>query len=212
LHPRLAYFLSVVFHPLLMPTWLFGLLLYVAPARLNVEAYSYAVRLSLLVLVFIGTFAVPSLLIFYLYRTGFLSDLNMPERTDRRVPYLITGLAYSVVTYLFAFRMSLFSETSPGVAVVLGSITLSILLVGIINTFWKISAHTVGMGGVLGTVLPMLVKYGDTDLFIPFVALIALSGLVSTARLQLNAHTLGQVSAGLGLGVLVSGLAVFLLV
>lgn len=192
-----------------MPTWLFGLLLYVAPARLNLDTYSPSVRLSLLVLVFIGTFATPSLLILYLYRTGILSDLTMPERTDRRLPYLITGLIYSVVTYLFAFRMSLFSETSPGVAVVLGSITLSILLVGIINTFWKISAHTVGIGGVLGTVMCLLIKHGDTDLFTPFVGLVALSGLVATARLQLNAHTLSQVGAGLGLGVLVSGIAVF---
>ncbi len=165
-----------------------------------------------LVLVFVGTFAIPSLLILYLYRTGFLTDLTMPERTDRRLPYLITGVVYSIVTYLFAFRMSLFSETSPGVAVVLGSITLSILLVGIINTIWKISAHAVGIGGVLGTIMPMLIKYGDTDLFMPFVGLIALSGLVASARLQLNAHTPGQVGAGLGLGLLVSGLAVFLLV
>jgi hypothetical protein len=195
-----------------MPTWLFSVLLYLSPARLNVDTYSASVRLSLLVLVFVGTFAVPSLLILYLYRTGLLTDLNMPDRTDRRLPYLLTGIVYTVVTYLFAFRMGLFSETSPGVAVILGGITLSILLVGIINTVWKISAHTVGVGGVLGTIMPLLVKYGDTDLFMPFVSVIALSGLVASARLQLNAHTPGQVGAGLGLGLLVSGLAVFWLV
>ena len=195
-----------------MPTWLFGLLLNIAPARLNVDTYSPSVRLSLLVLIFVGTFAVPCLLILYLYRTGYLTDLTMPDRTDRRLPYLITGVVYSVVTYLFAFRMSLFSDTSPAVAVVLGSITLSILLVGIINTIWKISAHAVGIGGVLGTIMLLLAKHGDTELFLPFVGLIALSGLVSSARLQLNAHTIGQVSAGLGLGMLVSGLAVFWLV
>ncbi len=195
-----------------MPTWLFGLLLYVTPARLNVDTYSPSLRVSLLVLVFIGTFAVPSLLIYYLYRTGFLTDLNMPDRTDRRLPYLITGMVYLVVTYLFAFRMSLFSETSPEVAIILGSITLSILLVGLINTVWKISAHTVGIGGVLGTVMLLLIKHSDTELFMPFIGLIVLSGLVASARLQLNAHTVGQVGAGLGLGVFVSGLAIFWLV
>ena len=91
-------------------------------------------------------------------------------------------------------------------------LSLIILLVGLINTVWKISAHTVGLGGVLGTIMPLLVKYGDTDLFMPFVTLIALSGLVASARLQLNAHTPGQVGAGFGLGLLVSGLAVFWLV
>ncbi|MEZ0540242.1 hypothetical protein [Fibrella arboris] len=208
MHPRLAYLLSVVFHPLMMPSWLFGLLLYVAPARLNVDTYNPELRFSLLILVFIGTFAIPSLLILYLYRTGFLTDLTMPNRTDRRLPYLLSGVVYSVVTYLFAFKMSLFSETSPEVAIILGSITLSILLVGIINTVWKISAHMVGIGGVLGTVMLMLLKHSDSELFIPFVVLIALSGLLGTARLQLNAHTVGQVGAGLGLGIVVSGLAV----
>ncbi|MEZ0486392.1 hypothetical protein [Fibrella aquatica] len=195
-----------------MPTWLFGLLLYVSPVRLNVDTYSPGVRLSLLILIVVGTFAVPGLLILYLYRMGLLADLNMPERAHRRLPYLITGVVYAVVTYLFAFRMSLFSATSPGVAIILGSITLSILLVALINSVWKISAHGVGIGGVLGTVMVMLAKHSDTDLFMPFVGLIAISGLVSTARLQLNAHTIGQVGAGLGLGVLISGLAVFWLV
>jgi hypothetical protein len=207
LNPRLAQFLSAVFHPLLMPTWLFALLLFVAPAQLNVDTYSLQARLSVLVLLSMGTFALPSLLIVYLYRVGSLRDLTMPLRSDRRLPYLLTGIIYTVVTYFFAFQMSLFSETSPGVAVLLGGITLSILLVGIINQYWKISAHGVGVGGVLGTLVALLAKSGDGDLFLPVVALICLCGLVGSARLQLNAHTLAQVVAGLGLGTLVSAVS-----
>ncbi|MEZ0611229.1 hypothetical protein ACAW74_22140 [Fibrella sp. WM1] len=204
MNSRFAQFLSVVFHPLLMPTWLFALLLYVAPARLNVDTYSLGARFSVLVLLFLGTFAIPSLLIFYLYRIGYLRDMTMPDRADRRLPFLLTGFIYTGVTYFFAFRMSLFSATSPGVSVLLAGITLSILLVGIINQYWKISAHSVGIGGVLGAIAGLLAKSGDTDLFLPLVGLIAISGLVGSARLQLNAHTLAQVGAGLGLGLLVS--------
>ncbi|CCH00152.1 hypothetical protein FAES_2143 [Fibrella aestuarina BUZ 2] len=187
-----------------MPTWLFALLLYGAPARLNVDTYSLGARFSVLVLLFLGTFALPSLLIFYLYRIGYLRDMTMPDRADRRLPFLLTGFIYTGVTYFFAFRMSLFSATSPGVSVLLAGITLSILLVGMINQYWKISAHSVGVGGVLGAVAGLLAKSGDTDLFLPLVGLIAISGLVGSARLQLNAHTLAQVGAGLGLGLLVS--------
>ncbi|WP_229364459.1 hypothetical protein [Fibrella aestuarina] len=204
MNSRFAQFLSVVFHPLLMPTWLFALLLYGAPARLNVDTYSLGARFSVLVLLFLGTFALPSLLIFYLYRIGYLRDMTMPDRADRRLPFLLTGFIYTGVTYFFAFRMSLFSATSPGVSVLLAGITLSILLVGMINQYWKISAHSVGVGGVLGAVAGLLAKSGDTDLFLPLVGLIAISGLVGSARLQLNAHTLAQVGAGLGLGLLVS--------
>lgn len=187
-----------------MPTWLFAMLLYVAPARLNVDTYSPGARFSVLMLLFLGTFALPSLLIFYLYRIGYLRDMTMPDRADRRLPFLLTGFIYTGVTYFFAFRMSLFSATSPGVSVLLAGITLSILLVGIINQYWKISAHSVGVGGVLGAIAGLLAKSGDTDLFLPLVGLIALSGLIGSARLQLNAHTLAQVGAGLGLGLLVS--------
>ena len=195
-----------------MPTWLFATLFYQAPARLGLDAYTANLRFSLLVLVFIGTCLVPGLLIFYLYRTGFLTDLAMPRRTDRRLPYWLTGGVYALVTYLFMFRLSLVSDTSPAVSILLGSITVSILLVGVINMTWKISAHAVGVGGVLGAVAFLFLKHGDTDLFVPFVGLLALSGLVGTARLQLNAHTLSQVGAGLLLGTLVSGLTVIWLV
>ncbi len=192
-----------------MPTYLFGLLMYATPVRLNVDTYSVKAQASILLLLFIGTFMVPAMLIYYLYRTGHLTDMTMPNRTDRKWPMLLTGLIYTGVTYLFAFRMNLLSDTSPQLAVVLAAITLSILLVAIISLYWKISAHAVGIGGVLGVVLAIMAKYGDTDLFVPLVCLLAISGLVTTARLQLNAHTLGQVLAGWGLGVLVSSLAVF---
>ena len=152
------------------------------------------------------------MLIYYLHRTGRLADMTMPDRADRKWPLLLTGLIYTGVTYLFAFRMNLLSDTSPQLAVVLAAITLSILLVAIISLYWKISAHAVGMGGVLGVVLALMAKYGETDLLIPLVGLLALSGLVATARLQLNAHTLSQVLAGWGMGVLVSGEAVFWLI
>ncbi len=192
-----------------MPTYLFGLLMVTTPIRLNVDTYSAKAQASILLLLFIGTFMVPAMLIYYLYRTGRLTDMTMPNRTDRKWPLFLTGLIYTGVTYLFAFRMNLLSDTSPQLAVVLAAITLSILLVAIISLYWKISAHAVGIGGVLGVVLAIMAKYGDTDLFLPLVGLLALSGLVATARLQLNAHTLGQVLAGWSLGVLVSSLAVF---
>ncbi|MBO0935591.1 hypothetical protein J2I47_03425 [Fibrella sp. HMF5335] len=192
-----------------MPTYLFGMLMYATPNRLNVDTYSVKAQASILLLLFIGTFMVPSLVIYYLYRTGRLQDMAMPERTDRKWPLFLTGLIYTGVTYLFAFRMNLLSDTSPQLAVVLAAITLSILLVAFISLYWKISAHTVGVGGVLGVVLALMTKYGDTDLFLPLVGLLAISGLVATARLQLNAHTLEQVLAGWGLGVFVSSLTVF---
>lgn len=208
LNTRLARFLSVVFHPLLMPTLLFGILLYQAPSVLNVDAFSGTLRISLLILIFIGTFGVPALLIYYLFRTGYVRSLHLNDLADRRLPYFLTALVYTGLTFLFAFRMQLLSTLAPEIAVLLGSITISILLVGLISLYWQISAHSVGISGVIGVLATIIAKFGETDLILDLTGLIILAGCVASARLQLNAHTPAQISAGFGLGLGVSILAV----
>nr|WP_310587086.1 hypothetical protein [uncultured Arsenicibacter sp.] len=208
----LARIISVAFHPLLMPTWLFGILLYQVPVVLGLDTFSVELRIRLLVLILIGTFAVPSLLIYFLFRSGYVRSLHLDDRLDRRLPYLITGFVYSFLTFLFAFRMQLISDVAPEIAVILGSITMSILLVGIISLFWKISAHGVGIGGSLGAVAGIVLKFSETDLVYTLAMLILLAGIILSARLQLNAHTPSQASVGLLLGIAVSLTAVFLYV
>lgn len=195
-----------------MPTFLFGILLFQVPGTIGLDAFSERARMSLLLLISIGTFGVPSLLIYYLYRQGLLSSLHMDDRAERRLPYLVTGLIYTFLTFLFAFRMQLISETAPEVAIILGSITVSILLVGVISLFWKISAHSVGIGGSIGALLGIMLKFSETDLFFALIALTILAGLVGSARLHLNAHTPAQIGAGLALGLTVSLVTVFWLV
>ncbi|OIN56606.1 hypothetical protein [Arsenicibacter rosenii] len=195
-----------------MPTWLFGILLYQVPVVLGLDTFSVELRIRLLVLILIGTFAIPSLLIYFLFRSGYVQSLHLDDRLDRRLPYLITGFVYSFLTFLFAFRMQLISDVAPEIAIILGSITMSILLVGIISLFWKISAHGVGIGGSLGAVAGIVLKFSETGLVYTLALLILLAGVVLSARLQLNAHTPSQAGAGLFLGILVSLTAVFLYV
>src|SRR5205823_10451195 len=95
LNTTLARVLSVILHPLLMPTLLFGILLFEVPNIMGVDAFAGPVRLSLLSLIAVGTFGVPALLIFFLHRIGYLRDLTLNDRADRHLPYLMTGLIYS---------------------------------------------------------------------------------------------------------------------
>lgn len=195
-----------------MPTLLFGILLFLAPAILNVEAFTPTLRLSLLTLIFIGTFGVPSLLIYYLYRSGYVKSLQMEELADRRIPYFLTALVYTGVTFLFAFRMEGISTLAPEIGVLLGSISLSILSVGLISLYWQISAHSVGISGVIGAIAAIMAKFGETDLMLVLALLIILAGLVASARLQLNAHNPAQISAGFAVGLLISVASVIWLV
>ncbi|QJW92252.1 hypothetical protein HNV11_07445 [Spirosoma taeanense] len=195
-----------------MPTLLFGVLLFQVPSVLGMDAFTPTLRLSLLVLIFVGTFGVPSLLIYYLFRSGYIRTLHMTTLEERRLPYFLTALVYTAVTFLFAFRMQLISTIAPEIAVLLGSITISILLVALISLYWQISAHSVGIGGVLGAIGGIMLKFGQTDLFFPLLVLVLLTGFVGSARLKLNAHTPAQIGAGLLLGLTISVVAVFWLV
>lgn len=191
-----------------MPTLLFGILLYQAPAMVGLDAFSLTMRLSLLVLIFIGTFAVPSLLIYYLFRSGYVQSLYLDTLADRRLPFFLTALIYAVLTLLFAFRMQLVSTIAPEIAILLGSVTVSILLVGLISLYWQISAHSVGIGGVVGVLAGAILRFSETDLFVSLLLLVVLAGCVASARLRLNAHTPAQIGAGLALGISVSLIAV----
>lgn len=76
---------------------------------------------------------------------------------------------------------------------------IAILLTAFINLKFKISAHMVGIGGLLGVLISIsyLIKF-DMTLFYIFV--IILAGIVGFARLTLNEHKPLQVYAGFLLG------------
>lgn len=207
---RSAFILSVALHPLVLPTYIFGILFGLTPELVGVVALSPSARLSLLVLLFLNTFVAPALVIYYLHRLGFVQSLQLQTLRDRRLPYLISLIIYSISTYLFGWKFQPVSELAPQIAVVLGSITVSLFFVALISLSWQISAHGVGMGGLLGALGGVILRYGDFALFLPFVLSIIATGLLLSARLRLDAHTPAQVYAGLGLGVVVSMPAVLL--
>lgn len=208
----LARFLSVVLHPLLMPTLLFGVLFFRAPSVIhnlqfvNAEA---AVRLGpfqisfaagLLFLLFMWTFLVPALLIYWLHRLGFVQTLTLQTRRDRHLPYLITAVIYTALTVFFAKRM----PQLPEIALVLGAIAATIALVAGINLSYQISAHAAGIGGVTGALAGLMLTRNELALFTPLVGCVVLTGALISARLSLNAHTPGQTTSGLLLGLAVS--------
>ncbi|UTA68618.1 hypothetical protein [Emticicia sp. 21SJ11W-3] len=204
MNTRLATFLSVILHPLLMPTVLFMILFFLAPVSLGLEGLEPMFRWIVIGFVFIYTFAIPAYLIYLLNRWGFISSLQLENLQERRLPYLLTALIYGLLGYfLYSKNSSLFA-----CAYILWSITIVILCVALISFRWQISAHGAGIGGVIGALAGIMVKMGENALFMPLLFCMILAGYVLGARLQLNAHTPKQAWAGLFLGVGLSLLAV----
>ncbi len=74
-----------------------------------------------------------------------------------------------------------------------------VILVLVINLFWKISSHTTAIGALLGTIIGT--SYFLEMYLINWILLITLiSGLVGFARLKENAHSPLQVYAGFIVG------------
>ncbi len=166
----------------------------------------------LLLVICIYTFVIPALCVYGMQQLKLIQHISLKTLEERKYPFWLTIAVYALATYFFGWRFTQVAEIAPVLRVVLGSITVSILVVAIISSFWQISAHMTGIGGVAGFLLASLLKLGDPGLMSPLLVTILISGWVAASRLQLNAHTMDEVLAGFALGGIVcgTGMALFL--
>jgi hypothetical protein len=192
---KFAKFLSYLFHPLLMPTY--GFILFFCTKNYISTFIPFKIKLIIIGITFFFTFILPALNTFVLLKLGRIKSLEMESPKERLVPYGSAILYYIALLYLFYntnfldfFKM-----------VILGA-ACCIFLTLLINTKWKISAHTVGIGGIAGVVLGVIYRL-QIDLEFIFFIVILIAGLIGYARLRLNAHTPAQVYSGFLLGLFV---------
>ena len=90
--------LSVIFHPLLMVTYMLILLLLANPYMFGVN--SIEEQWLMIVLVFLSTFFIPMVAVVMMYALEFIKSIEMHDRMDRIIPYIAIGTFY-VSTYYF---------------------------------------------------------------------------------------------------------------
>lgn len=154
----------------------------------------------MLAMVFFSTFIIPSIGAYAMVRMGRLDSLEMDKREQRNMPLLFTAACYAVTVYLL-YQSEVFDALFY---FVMGIITASVFLTYLVSFFWKISAHSVGMGGGLGILLLLNMLMPDAGLALPIALAMLLAGAVLTARLSLHAHTPQQVYVGFSSGLLVA--------
>lgn len=201
---RIAIILSVVFHPLILTTYLFALLFLLSPDLVGVSAFELPAKASLLLLLCLNTFIAPALMVYYFRKMGVISSFYVDDIAERRLPYLACVVVYGVATYLFGWQLQPVGELAPQISVILASVTLSLILVTMVSYFWKISAHATGIGGSIGMISALMVRFDEPALLSPLLLTILIGGWLMSARLQLNAHTPSQILAGVFCGLLVS--------
>jgi hypothetical protein len=197
----------VALHPLLLPTILFLLLLFIAPIPLGAESLELLMKLAVVGFVFIYTFVLPAYFVYLMKRWGLISSLKLENLKDRRLPYFVTSIIYTALGYFLYSKNSMLFPCGY----ILWSIAAVILCLGIISLWWQISAHAAGVGGMIGALAGILGQLGEQNLFFPLLFMVILSGYVISARLALNAHTPAQVGAGFLLGLGISLASIFML-
>lgn len=188
-HRAMAQVVSVIFHPLFLPVLLVLLLLnYHTETRF---AMSGALRVRFLAMVFINTVLFPGLVVFLLWRLGFVKSLQLHTTRERIIP-LVVGLIF----YFWAWHVARNLDYVTNILEVwLLGVFASSCAAMFCNIFFKISLHTLGAGSLAAFHLCAALHYEDWA-FTYLFASVLVAGLVGTARLIRQAHEPGEVYAG----------------
>lgn len=200
---KIAKIVSVLFHPLLIPTYttllLFNLNSYIA------FQIPYQAKLLILGMIVITTFFFPVLFILIMKRRGMIKSLHMENREERLYPFIITAIFY-FLTYQMIRQLQI-SDVYK--LFTLGSAIL-ILISMVVNFFMKISIHMVGIGGMLGALIGLSLHI-NLNMIYSIILIIFVSGVIGYSRLKLNAHKPIQIYTGFLSGAIVMGLVLMLL-
>ena len=179
-----------MFHPLLMVTY--GTTL--ALSFTYLAMFPMEMKLWLVCGVFLMTACIPAAFIFLMLKTGGASDADLTNRRERILPYLIFICALLSTAY-FLYKMMMPHWL---IAQLIGA-SIALFVALLVNFVWKISAHAIGIGGLIGGIMGV----AQIQMANPYVGLIIaflIAGCVGTSRLILKRHTPMQVYTGFGLG------------
>lgn len=189
----LAKIYSFIFQPFLMPLYSL-VLLFVYTNFFNLYVGQ---TFRFLLPVFVFTFIIPSLFTIVLAKMKYVKDISLSDRADRILPYMIFIVSNLSLTYFFYQAHVLFwflgLILAPAIIAFFGFL---------INFFWKISAHMLGIGGVLGGVISVCFHVKATSTLPLFAVLFILAGFLGVCRMYLKACTAAQVYVGFLLGAL----------
>ena len=198
---RILYILSIglsgVLHPLFMPTY--GIILFCYAFSSQQLPLPTAYWLVASIGTFFMTALIPLSLMVIRRLRGDITDISISNAPERTPIYLYTIICYAFWSY-FLFKVI----HAPFVSLVGVGATVALVIVLLINSHWKISAHLTGLGGLFGGILAYSFNY---SLPLPVVAIsviLFLALLLMYARLYLQAHTPLQVIAGFFLGIVMT--------
>lgn len=197
-----AKIISSIFHPLLMPV--IGILIIFNTDSYINYAIPFELKKAVILLVSVSTFVTPLLITLLLLQRKVIKSLEMETTKERIIPY-----AFTIIFYVFTLFMLKRAPLHPIIFYFIIAATLSVILAFIINIKWKISAHMIGLGGLVGALIAISFSM---EVYVTQYIILALiiSGVVGSSRLILNAHNQAQLYVGFLLGIFCQLLVIYL--
>ena len=192
-----ALVISILLHPLLMATYTCLLLFFGIHDTVYDFLTPFDNKLRITFVVFMFSFVFPVVNILVLYKLKRIPSITLSEQKDRTYPYIVTALFYFGLFYLL-----MDVNIWPSIKLFIIGGGLAILLTALVNLKYKISAHMVGLGGLLGILISVsyLIKFNMTPYY---VAVIVAAGITGTSRLLLNEHRPAQLYLGFLMGLVI---------
>lgn len=198
---KFAQFISVLAHPLFMPSYAFSLLMYTNP-YINMMI-SDSTKNVVIIILSLFTIVLPILTAIILKQLRVIDSIYMKTTEERKWPFVFT-----LVWYYMAFQLlaKLYIPQSF-LLLMLGAIS-AIGLSLIITLRWKVSIHMLGIGGLIGAIIGISHRF-QFDHSNLIMLLLIFAGLIGFARLKTHSHNYRQVYVGFLLGFLVEWISVF---
>ena len=172
--------ISFLFHPMIISLGVFAVLIFTGISSME---NPYFIFLTC----FIFSNLIPIATVFILKKSGRIDDLDASVKDQRHFP-LILGIGYAGLGFL---TLTLLNANLLTQGLMFCYMTNTILTL-LINRFWKISIHSMGVSG------PVAALWTNGNYY-PFLMVLIIV-MVSYSRVILKAHTPTQVFAGALLG------------
>lgn len=191
---RTARVISAIFTPFSIPFLAFLILFLFSYLRIMPIQY----KLIVLGVVYCFTILMPTLTIFLFRKINGFSPEDLGERKRRFMPFLLTITSY-VFCLVIMHRLNIPWYMT---GIILAALIMMIICI-ILNLKWKLSEHMAGVGAIVGGLVSFSALFGYNPIWW-LCLFILIAGVLGTARIILQHHTLGEVLVGFAVGLICS--------
>jgi hypothetical protein len=191
---RTAWVISAIFTPFSIPFLAFLILFLFSYLRIMPIQY----KLIVLGVVYCFTILMPTLTIFLFRKINGFSPEDLGERKRRFMPFLLTITSY-VFCLVMMHRLNIPWYMT---GIILAALIMMVICI-VVNLKWKLSEHMAGVGAIVGGLVSFSALFGYNPVWW-LCLFILIAGVLGTARIILQHHTLGEVLVGFAVGLICS--------